>query len=278
MNNGKRPSPRPAVLALSPYVPGKPIEEVEAEYGITGAVKLASNENPLGPSPRALAAAHAALAEVHRYPDGSGTALRRALSKKYGVPEAGIVLGSGGSEILDLAVRTFVDPGEEVLIPDKIFRMVPVAAGRAGACSSRCSRPRAQARSRGARAARGTGNEGPRDREPQQPDGLPTSRATSFRFLRAHSCPTCSSCSTRRISSSRTDSFPTTERASTSWPKGTRSVVRTLSKSAGLAGLRIGFGFAPVAVADAIHRVRERSTRRACLRPRHSALSRTTST
>lgn len=258
MNNGKRPSPRPAVLALSPYVPGKPIEEVEAEYGISGAVKLASNENPLGPSPRALAAAHAALSEVHRYPDGSGTALRRALSKKYGVPEAGIVLGSGGSEILDLAVRTFVDPGEEVLIPDKIFRMVPVAAGRAGASLVTVPlgpglKPDLAALER---------RVGPETKilaiaNPNNPTGSYLTRDELSGFF--------ARIPTHVLVVLDEAYFEFANGLVPDYPNGLdflaegRSVlvVRTLSKSAGLAGLRIGFGFAPVAVADAIHRVRE---------------------
>lgn len=127
-----KPSPRPAVQKLAPYVPGRPIEEVEAQYGITGAVKLASNENPLGPSPKALAAALEATASVHLYPDGSGTFLRRALAARHRFPEDQVILGCGSCELIDNVIRAYVDPGDEVVVPAGIFRMFPVAVGRAG--------------------------------------------------------------------------------------------------------------------------------------------------
>src|SRR5512141_3199198 len=95
------------IKTLTPYVPGKPIEELERELGITGSVKLASNENPLGPSPRALAAAMEALVSVNRYPDGAGFYLRQALEQKYGHPMEGILLGNGSNELLEIIVRTF---------------------------------------------------------------------------------------------------------------------------------------------------------------------------
>ena len=127
-----KPSPRPSVQKLAPYVPGRPIEEVEAEYGISGAVKLASNENPLGPSPKGVAAALAATQSVHLYPDGSGTYLRRELSARFDVPAEQVILGAGSCELIDICIRAFVDPGEEVVVPAGIFRMFPVAVGRAG--------------------------------------------------------------------------------------------------------------------------------------------------
>ena len=97
-----KPSPRPSIAKLAPYVPGRPIEEVEREYGITGAVKLASNENPLGPSPKGVAAAIAAASGVNIYPDGSATYLRRAISARFGFPSEQVVVGSGSSALIDL--------------------------------------------------------------------------------------------------------------------------------------------------------------------------------
>ena len=96
---------------LTPYVPGKPIEELERELGITGSIKLASNENPLGPSPKAIAALKKAAEGLNRYPDGSGFYLSQALAKKYGVDIRQVVLGNGSNELIELAVRTFVRPG-----------------------------------------------------------------------------------------------------------------------------------------------------------------------
>src|SRR5512134_690286 len=98
----------PNVASLQPYVPGKPIEEVEREYGVSNVAKLASNENALGPSPRAVAAAREACAKVHLYPDGSAFALRGALAAKLGVALDEVVVGNGSNELLELLVRTFV--------------------------------------------------------------------------------------------------------------------------------------------------------------------------
>ena len=86
---------KPHIRSLAPYVPGKPMEELERELGITGSIKLASHENPLGPSPRAVEAMRKAAAEIHRYPDGASFALRAALSKKLGVRGDQIVFGAG---------------------------------------------------------------------------------------------------------------------------------------------------------------------------------------
>jgi histidinol-phosphate aminotransferase len=92
------------IRELAPYVPGKPIEEVERELKTT-AIKLASNENPLGPSPLAIQAARKALAGSNRYPDGSGFYLREALAKKHAIPSANIILGGGSTELIDLSAR-----------------------------------------------------------------------------------------------------------------------------------------------------------------------------
>ncbi len=100
---------------LVPYPPGKPIEELERELGIKGSIKLASNENPLGPSPKALEAIRARLSTLHRYPDGSGYYLKEKLSQKLGVNPEQLILGNGSNEIIELSVRTFLLPGEEAL-------------------------------------------------------------------------------------------------------------------------------------------------------------------
>jgi histidinol-phosphate aminotransferase len=123
----------PNIEALAPYVPGKPIEELERELGISGAIKLASNENPLGPSPKGLAAAHAALAQANFYPDGSGHKLRAALAAHAGVSIDEIVLGAGSNEIIDNLVRTFCLPGvDEVLTHKYAFMMYRVSCGAHG--------------------------------------------------------------------------------------------------------------------------------------------------
>lgn len=109
----------PHIERLSAYVPGKPLEELEREFGIRDAIKLASNENPLGPSPKALAAAQQALAQGHRYPDNYR--LRAALAAFHGVTLPEITLGNGSNELIDLVARTFGDPGAHAVYPDPSF-------------------------------------------------------------------------------------------------------------------------------------------------------------
>ncbi len=117
---------------LAPYIPGKPIEELERELGISGSIKLASNENPLGPSPKAIAAIRRVLEGLNRYPDGSGFHLSQALAKKYEVDILQLVLGNGSNELIELAVRTLVQPGDEVISADPsfvVYKMITQAAG-----------------------------------------------------------------------------------------------------------------------------------------------------
>ncbi|MDA8241140.1 MAG: histidinol-phosphate transaminase [Nitrospiraceae bacterium] len=104
------------VLGIQPYVPGKPIEELERELGITDSVKLASNENPIGPSPASLKAIAGSLGDLNRYPDGAGYYLKKALSGKLGVAEEEIILGNGSNELLDIAAKTFMKDGDEAVM------------------------------------------------------------------------------------------------------------------------------------------------------------------
>jgi len=119
---------------LDTYQPGKPIEELEREYGIKGAIKLASNENPLGPSPKALEAISAALNSINRYPDSSGFYLKEKLSHKLGVRSDTLFLGNGSDEIIQLITQAFLLPGEEAVMGDPTFlfyqMMVKAAGGK----------------------------------------------------------------------------------------------------------------------------------------------------
>ncbi|MGH8590211.1 MAG: histidinol-phosphate transaminase [Gammaproteobacteria bacterium] len=135
----------PGVRGLKPYDPGKPIEELEREYGIPGAVKLASNENPLGPGTLALAAIRAALGSLHRYPDGSGYALKKALAAHLStraslacsavgpITPDHLTLGNGSNEVLELAARTFVTPADEVVFSEHAFAVYPIVTQAVGA-------------------------------------------------------------------------------------------------------------------------------------------------
>lgn len=122
----------PHVRQLDAYQPGKPIEELERELGIKGAIKVASNENPLGPAPRALAAIGAALGQVHLYPDASGHALRHALAERFAVDAGQIALGAGSNDLLYQLVLALVAPDEEVVTPAFGFLSYKLAAAVAG--------------------------------------------------------------------------------------------------------------------------------------------------
>lgn len=120
------------IARIAPYETGKPLEELARELGAAwpagGAIKLASNENPLGPSPRALEAAVRALGQAHRYPDGGAYYLRTRLAERLGVAQDQIIVGSGSNELIDLIVQTFCGPDQEVLAPAFSFACYRLAA------------------------------------------------------------------------------------------------------------------------------------------------------
>ena len=121
----------PDIASLVPYLPGKPVEELERELGIPRAVKLASNENPLGPSPKALAVLSEAAETLNRYPDGGAHRLRAALADRYKVAADQVIPGNGSDEIIGLLVRAFLTPGDEAVMADQtfvIYRMEVTAA------------------------------------------------------------------------------------------------------------------------------------------------------
>ncbi|MFW5953712.1 MAG: histidinol-phosphate transaminase [Guyparkeria sp.] len=137
MDREERPSAavraRACVQAISPYVPGKPVEEVAREHGISDVLKLASNENPLGASPRAVEALREGLADLHVYPDGSGYRLKRAIADHYGVHPEQITLGNGSNDVLELVARAYLEPGANAVFSEHAFAVYPLATQAAGA-------------------------------------------------------------------------------------------------------------------------------------------------
>lgn len=125
----------PGVQKLSPYVPGKPVDELARELSLdpAGIVKLASNENPLGPSPKALEAIRAELAELTRYPDGNGFELKSKLAARCGVTAAQVTLGNGSNDILDLVARAWLAPGLNAVFSQYAFAVYPIATQAVGA-------------------------------------------------------------------------------------------------------------------------------------------------
>ncbi|OIO67694.1 MAG: histidinol-phosphate transaminase [Zetaproteobacteria bacterium CG12_big_fil_rev_8_21_14_0_65_55_1124] len=118
---------------LHPYIPGKPVEQLLREKGLSHAVKLASNENPYGPAPAAVEAIRKAAAGVHRYPNGDCTQLKQALATRHGVSPAQVLPGNGSNEVLELIIRTFAGPGDEVIYAARGFIVYALATTAAGA-------------------------------------------------------------------------------------------------------------------------------------------------
>ncbi|MBI3988334.1 MAG: histidinol-phosphate transaminase [candidate division NC10 bacterium] len=123
----------PYLKGLIPYNPGRPVEEVEREPGVRGVVKLASNENPLGPSPLAVKAIQAALLGINRYPDGGGFSLKWALAEQLDLEPEHFILGNGSCEIIDLSARCFLGPQDEGIIADPAFMVYRRATKATGA-------------------------------------------------------------------------------------------------------------------------------------------------
>ena len=123
----------PGIQALQPYLPGKPVAELEREYGITDAVKLASNENPFGPSPLALAAAREVLEDLSRYPEGSGWLLAGRLAGLHALERDSVTLGNGSNDVLDIIARVFLTPAHEAVFSQYAFAVYPIAVQAAGA-------------------------------------------------------------------------------------------------------------------------------------------------
>lgn len=125
--------PNEYVKNLIPYVPGKPVEELERELGIQGAIKIASNENPIGPSPLALHAIAEALSKVNRYPDGDAFYLKNKLANRFGVKPENLIFGNGSNEVIEIIARTFMKPGDEAVMGEFAFIVFPIVTQAVGA-------------------------------------------------------------------------------------------------------------------------------------------------
>lgn len=127
------PPANEGIAHIAPYQPGKPIDELKRELGLDDVVKLASNENPLGCSPKAKAAIQQAIEDVGRYPDGNGFALKQQISQQFAVDMNQVTLGNGSNDILELVARTFVAAGDEVIYSQHAFAVYALATQAVGA-------------------------------------------------------------------------------------------------------------------------------------------------
>ncbi len=118
---------------LSPYEPGKPIEDLERDLGIKNAIKLASNENPIGPSPKVLQSIDAILKETHRYPDGNATSLKGCIAKKFNISVNQVTIGNGSNDIIEFIARSFLGPDDSAIYSKHAFAVYPLVIKAVGA-------------------------------------------------------------------------------------------------------------------------------------------------
>ncbi len=195
---------RSAVDGLTPYQPGKPVEDVQRELGLDRVIKLASNEGPFGPFPAAHEAMARAALELNRYPDGGAYRLHAALAERHGVAAEEICVGAGADGCIDMLSQAILDPGDEVVCGWPSFPSYVIYARKQGA--HRRTRAAARLSLRPRRAARGdhAAHEARLHLPPEQPDRDDEHARRARRVLR-RACPsTCSRSSTRRTSSTST--------------------------------------------------------------------------
>ena len=242
------------IYAIAPYVPGKPLEELEREYGISDSVKLASNENPLGPSPKAVAAIGEALGRLHRYPDGGGFELNRRLARHLKVDPEQIVLGNGSDDLLGMLARVLLTPEDEAVIPRPSFLMYEITVRAAGA---RCVFVPLKERAIDLAAMADAVTDRTRVVfvcNPNNPTGTIVTEAEMRRFLDHIPEEVVVVIDEAYIEFVRSrECARGLPLLSTGRPV---VILRTFSKAYGLAGLRVGYGVMPAALADLLQRVR----------------------
>jgi len=244
------------IRAIAAYQPGKPISELERELGISGIVKLASNENPLGCSPLAVAAMHEAIKTIALYPDGNGFELKDALSKRYGVAHDRMILGNGSNDMLELAARAFLAVGDKAAYSAHAFAVYPLATQAVGATGisvpainfghdlEAMLKVAVEQQAKLVFIA-----------NPNNPTGTFLGEAELLGFLRA-----LPPLILVVLDEAYNEYLPEECRYdSVSWLKDFPNLIisRTFSKAYGLAGLRVGYAFADVQVADMMNRVRQ---------------------
>lgn len=247
----------PGVRGLQAYQPGKPIDELERELGITDIIKLASNENPLGPGGAVLRAINAELSELSRYPDGNGFALKSTLAKRLAVDTSQITLGNGSNDILELVARAFVSPENEVIFSQHSFAVYPIVTQAVGAKAVVVP-------------ALNWGNDLPAMlaaitdntrlvfiANPNNPTGTYNAAASIANFVRQvpeHVLVVIDEAYfeyAQYLCSDYATSLPLLSDYSN------LLITRTFSKAYGLAGLRIGFSISSPAIANFLNRVRQ---------------------
>ncbi len=245
------------IRGIAPYQPGKPIAELAREMGLqeSSIIKLASNENPRGASPKALHAMRAAIGETGRYPDGNGFALKEALSRRYGLSSEHIVIGNGSNDVLEMAARAFLAPGSSSVYSEHAFAVYPLVTQATGA----------------------TGIVVPAREFGHDPDAMRSAIRSDTRivFIANPNNPTGTWIAPKTVRSflekipadvlvildEAYNEYlePDARGDAVRWVEAFPNLVvsRTFSKAYGLAGLRIGYGFAHPQITDLMNRVRQ---------------------
>jgi histidinol-phosphate aminotransferase len=249
-------SPR-YIRGIAPYQPGKPISELAREMGLqeSGIIKLASNENPRGASPKAVEAMRAAIGETGRYPDGNGFALKEALSRRYGLSPDRIVIGNGSNDVLEMAARAFLAPGSSTVYSEHAFAVYPLVTQATGATGIVVpARDFGHDLEAMCKAIRGdtrivfVAN-------PNNPTGTWIAPQMIRSFL--EKVPADVLVILDEAYNEYLD--PDLRGDAVRWVEEFSNLVvsRTFSKAYGLAGLRVGYGFSHPQVADLMNRVRQ---------------------
>lgn len=249
------------VQGLSPYQPGKPVSTLAREIGIeeSSIIKLASNENPLGPSPKVNAAVTAQLEEQARYPDGGTVELRDVLAQHHGCTPAQITVGNGSNDVLDLIARAFLGAGRSTLFSEHAFAVYPLSSMAVGA--ELIVVPAAewghdlQAMAAAVRVDTDSDTRVVWVANPNNPTGTWVGRDALYSFLKAIPAEVVVVVDEAYVEFVEDPDYPDSSRWLSEFPN--LIVTRTFSKAYGLAGYRIGYGLSSERVADLLNRVRQ---------------------
>lgn len=245
----------PGVQKISPYQPGKPIDELKRELGLDDVIKLASNENPLGASPLAIAAVQKELAEIGRYPDGNGFVLKDAVHRRFGFAHNRITLGNGSNDILEFVARSFLREGDEAVFSQHAFAVYPLVVQAVGATGIEVP-AKNWGHDLDAMAAAVT----PRTKlifiaNPNNPTGTWFEKAEFEAFLKAvpeHVLVVLDEAYVEYVTQpTALNGFDHVDH----WPN--LLVSRTFSKAYGLASLRVGYAIASADITNILNRVRQ---------------------
>ena len=251
----------PGVQKLSPYVPGKPISELERELGIENIIKLASNENPLGPSPMAMQAIQGEMDELALYPDGNGFALKKILAEKHQIPMDCITLGNGSNDVLVLLAEAFLSPDVNAIYSQYSFAVYPIAIQAVGAQHQMidatpwsaeqplgCDLPAMKAAINGKTRMIFIAN-------PNNPTGSFLSKEALYQFIKAVPADVIMVLDEAYLEYSSEEE----KVDGTQWLKEFENLVvtRTFSKAYGLAGLRVGYCLSNPDIANVLNRIRQ---------------------